>query len=97
MRSEKWLEKKDVYKQKQKEKSKKSKNSYIHLVRFNKISQETPDQPKFTKQEKQKMFKELCEQGPKYIIDCDFEDYMGERELKSLGQQLAYCYAINKK
>jgi len=43
------------------------------------------------------MFKDLCLAGPKYVIDCDFEDYMTERELKSLAQQLAYCHSINKK
>ena len=31
------------------------------------------------------MFRELCENGPKYIIDCDFEEMMVEKELKSLG------------
>lgn len=30
------------------------------------------------------MFKDLCKQGPKYIIDCEFETLMQERELKSL-------------
>jgi len=30
------------------------------------------------------MFRELCQRGPKYIIDCEFEDLMNDRELKSL-------------
>ena len=50
-----------------------------------------------TKKEKQDLFKGLCEKGPKYVIDCQFEDYMTDRELKSLGQQLAYCHSINKR
>ena len=32
------------------------------------------------------MFRDLCIKGPKYVIDCDFEDLMKERDLKSLGQ-----------
>lgn len=32
------------------------------------------------------MFRELCQRGPKYIIDCEFEDLMNDRELKSLSQ-----------
>jgi len=32
------------------------------------------------------MFKELCMRGPKYIIDCEFEDLMNDKELKSLAQ-----------
>jgi tRNA (guanine9-N1)-methyltransferase len=31
------------------------------------------------------------------VIDCEFEEFMSEKELKSLGQQLAYCYNVNKK
>ena len=31
------------------------------------------------------------------MIDCEFDDKMADRELKSLGQQLAYCHSINKK
>jgi hypothetical protein len=50
-----------------------------------------------SKKEKQALFKELCLRGPKYIIDCEFDNLMQERELKSLGQQLAYCHSINKK
>jgi hypothetical protein len=30
------------------------------------------------------MFKDLCLQGPKYVIDCDFEEFMGEKDLKSM-------------
>lgn len=43
------------------------------------------------------MFRDLCMRGPKYIIDCEFESLMQERELKSLAQQLAYCHSINKR
>ena len=50
-----------------------------------------------SKQEKQALFKALCEKGPKIVIDCEFDDLMQERELKSLSQQLAYCHATNKK
>ena len=30
------------------------------------------------------------------VIDCDFEDKMTEKEVKSLSQQLQYCVNINK-
>ena len=50
-----------------------------------------------SKKEKQKLFFELCKQGPKIIIDCDYEDLMIEKEIKSLTQQLTYCVNSNKK
>lgn len=37
-----------------------------------------------SKKEKQALFKGLCEKGPKFVIDCEFDEYMTERELKSL-------------
>ena len=43
------------------------------------------------------MFKELCSKGPTVIIDCEFEHLMLEQEKKSMSQQLAYVYSINKK
>jgi hypothetical protein len=60
----------------------------IHLSRFNHINKEESkgeDIGKLSKKEKQDMFRALCRKGPKYIIDCEFEDYMIDRELKSLG------------
>jgi len=39
---------------------------------------------KLSKKEKQGLFRELCLKGPKYIIDCEFDDLMADRELKSL-------------
>ena len=43
------------------------------------------DEGKLSKKEKQALFKELCLKGPKYIIDCEFDALMADRELKSLG------------
>ena len=92
LKQQKWLEKRA---DKPKKKYHKSKSSAAHIMRFN--SDPASDQPKLNKQAKLKLFKELCEQGPKYVIDCDFEEFQGDRELKSLGQQLAYCHSINKR
>lgn len=35
--------------------------------------------------------------GPHVVIDCDFEDKMTEGEIRSLVQQIAYCYSCNIK
>ena len=42
------------------------------------------------------MFCELVKVGPKIIIDCDFNDLMTEKEIKSVCQQFAYCTNANK-
>ena len=36
-------------------------------------------------------------QAPIVIIDCAFSELMVEKEIKSLINQLAYCYNMNKK
>lgn len=33
----------------------------------------------------------------KMVIDCDFEQYMIDKEMNSLSKQLMYGYATNKK
>lgn len=43
------------------------------------------------------MFAELCEVGPKIIIDCEFNDLMEQKEKKSMIQQLAYVQNTNKR
>jgi hypothetical protein len=42
------------------------------------------------------MFFDLCQKGPRIIIDCDFEKLMLEKEIKSLTQQLGYATNANK-
>ena len=96
-KQEQWEAKKELVKAKRKEKRQKSKTCHAHLIRFNQIAKEGEERGKLSKQEKQGMFKELCQKGPKYVIDCEFDDLMQDRELKSLGQQLAYCHSINKR
>jgi hypothetical protein len=63
-------------------------------MRFNNTEEGEPQ--KLTKQEKQKMFFDLVQQGPRIIIDCDFNDLMTEKEVKSVCQQFAYCTNVNK-
>ena len=104
-----WEKKKEIIKQQKKEKKKANgaaatRTCHSHLTRFNHLHKEAPgdDQEEekkghLTKKEKQALFKQLCEKGPKIIIDCEFDSLMQERELKSLGQQLAYCHSTNKK
>jgi hypothetical protein len=58
------------------------------LLRFNTKKSENDNEGEvkhLSKKEKQEMFKELCLKGPKYVIDCEFENYMTDREIKSLG------------
>ena len=100
-KQEQWEAKKELIKQHKKEKktNKRPRTAYQHIMRFNNLVREgeEPGGKHLTKKEKQDLFKALCEKGPKYVIDCQFESYMTDRELKSLGQQLAYCHSINKK
>ena len=53
-------------------------------MRFNHTDQ--GEAQKLTKQDKQKMFFELVKQGPRVIIDCDFNELMTEKEIKSVCQ-----------
>jgi tRNA (guanine9-N1)-methyltransferase len=71
----------------------------MHLSRFNptKEEREGPNPLGRTKKEKQQMWSDLCMKGPKIIIDCDYEELMLEKEIKSLTQQLTFCVNINKK
>ena len=61
---------------------------YNHLRRFNELSEidDEGNSRKLSKKEKQKLFQDLCLQGPRIVIDCDFESLMMEKEIKSLGQ-----------
>lgn len=45
----------------------------------------------------QEDFVRRCGEGARVVIDCGFDDRMTEKELKSLGQQLMYVYASNKR
>lgn len=69
-----------------KKKGKKSINAYSHLRRFNELSEIDADgnSRRLSKQEKQKLFFDLCLKGPKIVIDCDFESLMRDNEIKSL-------------
>ena len=51
-------------------------------MRFNHT--EEGDAQKLTKQNKQKMFFDLVKKGPRIIIDCDFNELMTEKEIKSV-------------
>ncbi len=65
-----------------------------HITRFNKTDE--GEAVKRTKQEKQEMFRQLALQGPKIVIDLDFEKLQTEKEVKSLCQQVCFCTNINK-
>ena len=104
-----WEKKKEIIKQQKKEKKKAlaggqgqgTRTCHAHLTRFNHIQKEEDKEEEkkghLSKKEKQALFKQLCEKGPKIVIDCEFDSLMQDRELKSLGQQLAYCHSTNKK
>ena len=65
---------------------KKTKGALAHLIRFNELSGKDADgnDRKLTKEEKKRLFTELVLKGPKIVIDCDFESYMRENEIKSM-------------
>ena len=65
---------------------KKTKGALAHLIRFNDLSGKDADgnDRKLTKEEKKRLFTELCLKGPKIVIDCDFESYMRDNEIKSM-------------
>lgn len=42
-------------------------------------------------------FREKCAQGTTVLMDLEWEDQMTESELKSLVQQVLYCYGANRK
>jgi hypothetical protein len=67
--------------------------SFAHLNRFNGDKEGAYR----SKQEKVKMFRELCSKGPTVMIDCEFEHLMLEPEIKSMASQLAYVYSSNKR
>lgn len=95
-KTKKWEAKKLYQRQKQKEKpSKRTRSSIEHITRFN-LTKEDEDSGKLSKQDKQKMFFDLVQKGPRIIIDCDFNDLMTEKEIKSVCQQFAYCTNVNK-
>ena len=65
---------------------KKTKATQAHLVRFNDLSEVDAEgnSRRLTKEEKKRLFTELCLKGPKIVIDCDFEPLMRDNEIKSM-------------
>lgn len=55
------------------------------------------DNMKLNKREREKIFLEKSYQGIKIIIDCEFDEYMLEKEVVSLSSQLNYIYSLHKK
>ena len=37
-----------------------------------------------------------CNQNFSVIIDCAFEEYHNEKSMKSVGQQILFCYGLNR-
>jgi len=64
----------------------KSRASIAHLSRFNLFKNNPADGGEkgsgngLRKQDKKKLFDELCKKGPKIIIDCEFNDLMEPKE-----------------
>jgi hypothetical protein len=42
-------------------------------------------------------FDRQCDAGPWVVVDCAWEDEMSDKELRSLSQQIMFCYACNRK
>lgn len=50
-----------------------------------------------SKEEKKVCFIKACKRNFSVIIDCSFEEYHSEGDLKSLGSQIAFSYGYNRK
>jgi hypothetical protein len=49
------------------------------------------------KLEGRREFLQSCEGHPQVVIDCEFFGAMSDKEIKSLTQQIMYCYGYNKR
>ena len=65
---------------------KKTPGALKDITRFNHLSgvDEDGNSRKLSKEEKKRLFKELCLKGPRIVIDCDFESLMRDSEVRSL-------------
>lgn len=61
------------------------------------LQQERREHRLIQRREAQEDFVRRCAEGARVVVDCGFDDQMTEKELKSLGQQVMYVYASNKR
>ncbi|GAB5030465.1 rna (guanine-9-)-methyltransferase domain-containing [Nannochloropsis oceanica] len=61
------------------------------------LQQERREHRLVQRREAQEDFVRRCAEGARVVVDCGFDDQMTEKELKSLGQQVMYVYASNKR
>lgn len=61
------------------------------------LQQERREHRLAQRREAQEDFVRRCGEGARVVVDCGFDDQMTEKELKSLGQQVMYVYASNKR
>jgi Trm5-related predicted tRNA methylase len=62
-----------------------------------KAKREGTELGKQKRKDRAEAFLQACKQGIRVVIDCSFEDKMGDREKKSLVQQIMYCHGANKR
>jgi len=61
------------------------------------LQQERREHRLAQRRETQENFVRRCGEGARVVVDCGFDNQMTEKELKSLGQQVMYVYASNKR
>ena len=61
------------------------------------LQQERREHRLAQRREAQEDFVRRCGEGARVVVDCGFDNQMTEKELKSLGQQVMYVYASNKR
>ena len=83
-KQQKWLDTKDEYKKKQKEKKKLNppsrKNRFVHLNGINSDGEIT----RLKRKDIEAKYRELVKAGQTIIIDCDFEDKMDGKQIRSM-------------
>jgi tRNA (guanine9-N1)-methyltransferase len=75
------------------------KSSVVHLDKeISTIMYKSPILSRIDHKDKAKLERiEVCGRNWSIIIDCDWENIHGERPLKSLAQQILFCYGINNR
>lgn len=68
-----------------------------HRVEDPALQQQRREHRLAQRREAQEDFVRRCGEGARVVIDCGFDSQMTEKELKSLGQQVMYVYASNKR
>ncbi|CDR45818.1 CYFA0S20e00540g1_1 [Cyberlindnera fabianii] len=90
-----FAERKSEYQQIRKEKKARAReNRRAKIQEYVEKGQEVPDELK--QRRKQRMPEDQSDSGLKFVIDCDFDDLMTEKERVSLSAQITRSYSSNR-